>query len=96
LDFVATGQDARFALEVKWANRQSLNVSGDYSKLAAYRKVCGSSAGAFLCVFGRASVVERLSLRPDAFVEQGRAAMADFGVTKYTCRVFELASVGHG
>jgi len=90
LDFVATTRDLQFALEVKWAKRKSLDVSGDVAKLAAYAEICGKAVRAFLCVFGRESLLANLSLTPqDALQSSGKIVTADFGKTKYSCRVYE-------
>jgi hypothetical protein len=90
IDFVAKLGNQGFALEVKWASRRSLDVNGDYLKLDAYLKECSGMGRAFLCVFGRQSVVANIELKPKHFVEQGKRATADLGVTRYSCRVFEL------
>lgn len=96
LDFVATGHDIRFALEVKWAKSQRLNVEKDYAKLAAFQNA-GTKTGtrAFLCVFGRESNIRDIALKPNDLLEQGRVVIANLGVTKYGCRLFEVASPNH-
>jgi hypothetical protein len=90
LDFVAIGHGHRFALEVKWAKTKSLNVENDEAKLAAFLKASGDKERAFLCAFGKESHIGNLALRPSTFEERGKAIVANFGKTRYGCRVFEL------
>ncbi len=45
---------------------------------------------AFLCVFGRRSHIAQLKLPAGAFAECGDAVFADFGKTRYGCRMYEL------
>lgn len=90
IDFVAEGHRLKFALEVKWAKTRTLDVKNDYDKLAAYRKAV-SGARSFLCVFGRKSHITSIKLVPDSFTELGRPVFADFGITKYGCRIFEAS-----
>jgi Holliday junction resolvase len=93
LDFVATKGRTEFALEVKWAGKQSLDVERDVLKLMAYRKDSKRAARAFLCVFGRQSIVADVRLRTGEseghLAQQGKIVTADLGKTKYSCRIFE-------
>lgn len=92
LDFVATGRSLEFALEVKWARSSRLDVTKDHEKLVAFREARGEAgARAFLCVFGKKSDVAGVALSPSAFPERGGAVFAEFGVTRYGCRVFEVS-----
>jgi len=90
LDLVATRQNLKFAMEVKWAKRRILNVQKDYDKLNAF---LGSSLHhgqrAYLCVFGCRSHIINLNLKPDCFREHGSQVIADLGKTRYGCRIFE-------
>lgn len=91
IDFVATGDSSRFAIEVKWARNRRLDVRADHQKLSAYYTHVKDSR-AFLCVFGTKSNIESISLRNGSFIEKGRPVYADFGVTKYGCRIYELTT----
>ena len=92
LDFVASRDNVRFAVEVKWAQSRSIDVSNDHSKMAAFLKCGSAKERAFLCVFGRESHIGRLALKPHLFEERGHAVVARFGKTRYGCRIFELRS----
>jgi hypothetical protein len=72
LDFVAKGNGQAFALEVKWANRKSVDIKQDLLKLAAYRKA-SKGVRAFLCVFGKQSIVANLALRSENLKQKGRS-----------------------
>jgi Holliday junction resolvase len=90
LDIVATKQGIPFAMEVKWAKHRKLNAQKDYDKLTAYLDSDGGATGrAYLCVFGRKSQIRDLALTPDCFDECGRTVIAEFGKTRYSCRIFE-------
>lgn len=88
IDFEAEGHGLRFALEVKWAKKRRLDVAKDHAKLVAFREAI-AGAGAFLCIFGRESHIRGVTLVPDNFTELGRPVFADFGITKYGCRICE-------
>jgi hypothetical protein len=87
LDFVANGK-AHFAVEVKWIRRRTSKVASDVDKLERFLKA-NTKAAAFLCVFGRKSVIERWS-HPTGTRECGAPVYAEFGVTRFGCRVFEV------
>lgn len=89
IDFVAEGNGERLAIEMKWAKRKSIDVSGDVEKLKKYSENVDNSK-AYLCVFGRKSHIHELNLKTTELKEQGKAVYAEFGVTKYGCRVYEL------
>jgi Holliday junction resolvase len=90
LDFVAIGNGAHFAIEMKWARKTKLNVKSDVEKLKHFRSANSGALG-FLCVFGRKSILEELSLTPAGFREQGVPVYAEFGVTKYGSRTYEVS-----
>ena len=89
IDFVAEGNTENFAIEMKWAKKAKINVSGDVEKLQKFNEHNHTSR-AFLCVFGRKSHIENLNLSNSSLKEQGNAVYAEFGVTKYGCRIYEL------
>jgi Holliday junction resolvase len=89
LDFVAERNGVHFAIETKWARARRLNVDRDLEKLRAFRTE-NHSAKSFLCVFGRKKHINKLSLSSQAFHERGKPVFAEFGVTRYGCRVFQL------
>lgn len=92
LDFVATGRGQLVAIEVKWASRRSLDIEQDLSKLAAFRNASAAGARAFLCVFGRRSVVSDLRVKGKHLEQQGQLVTADLGKTKFSCRIYEEKS----
>ncbi len=89
LDFVACKQPHTLAIEVKWAKRRKPNIDGDLAKLKACRKH-EETWRAFLCVFGTESCVSKLEM-PEELKERGKRVIADFGKTKFGCRIYELA-----
>ncbi len=89
IDFVVTGNDLHFAIEVKWAKQSKLNVANDHKKLVSFRKE-HQDARAFLCVFGRQSYLENIEFNVSGFTERGKAIYADLRKTKYGCRFFEI------
>ena len=89
LDFVAQGHGSHFALEVKWARTSRPRVNGDLEKLRKYRDTHAQALG-FLCVFGRKSVLAALTL-PQGLRERGSAIYAEFGKTKFGCRIYKVA-----
>lgn len=93
LDFVAKGPTCSFALEVKWAASRRIDVDKDYLKLAAYRAAqAGNTNRAFLCVFGKKSDIMSIELRSSGtFAERGNPVVAEFGVTRFGCRIFEVS-----
>ena len=91
IDFHAEGHGLRFAIEVKWARNKQLDVKEDYIKLSSYYKHSHlNGAKSFLCVFGRKSHIQDLVLKNGTFSEIGDAVYAEFGVTRYGCRMYKL------
>lgn len=89
LDFVAEKDGIKFALEAKWARQRSLDVSRDLEKLRAFQAAVPGT-WSFLCVFGRKKHINRVRLNTRAFKELGDPIIAEFGVTRFGCRIFEL------
>jgi len=89
LDFVVHGNTTEFAMEVKWAKRRQLDLRSDIEKLSAWHRTADARR-AFLCVFGTESCIRGFEA-PEGFREQGRQVIADFGRTKFGCRIYELA-----
>ena len=89
LDFFATGANVTFAMEVKWAKSNTINVEKDMKKLEAF---CNATpdAMAFLCVFGRKTFIEALDMSKCSLKEKGKAVYADLRRTKYGCRIFQV------
>jgi hypothetical protein len=94
IDFVAEGHGLRLAIEVKWAKRRNLNVEKDLQKLAAFRAAVPGGRS-FLCVFGPESQIRNMTLVPDSWKEVGKPVFADFGITRYGCRIFETQPNQH-
>lgn len=94
LDFVARKSDLTLAIEVKWAKTTRPNIDDDLIKLNACRRR-ERTWRAFLCVFGTESCITKLKLPTGVLAERGRQVIADFGKTKFGCRVYELAEPSH-
>lgn len=94
LDFVATKGEIKFAMEVKWAKKPKINVTKDIQKLIAFCNVNQNSKG-FLCVFGTKSRIKNIELVGAVNLsERGKPVIAEFGRTRYGCRIFELTEPG--
>jgi hypothetical protein len=90
LDFVASREKLTCAIEVKWARDRGIMIDGDLEKLSACLSA-RPSWSAFLCVFGRKSVIEGLILPRGARLrERGNPVIAEFGKTRFGCRVYEM------
>lgn len=88
LDFYANGHSLEFAMEVKWAKAERLNITRDIEKLKAFIGVNQNTLG-LLCVFGRESYIKTIEL-DGIFKERGKAVYADLRKTKYGCRIFQI------
>ena len=93
LDFVASGNGVTFAMEVKWARRSKPKLEQDLHKLTACRQQ-QRTWRAFLCIFGTRSCIADIKLPAGKFTERGRAVFAEFGKTRFGCRIYELAVMG--
>lgn len=89
LDFFAKKPGSSFALELKWAKTSAPRVNNDVAKLRAFMKAKPNSR-AFLCIFGRRSVIEDMTLNLGSYRERGKIICADFGKTRFGCRIFQL------
>lgn len=89
LDFFAQKEGASFALEVKWAKSATPGVKKDVEKLRAFM-AAEPHVRALLCVFGRRSFIEEMNLDLGHHRERGKIICADFGRTRFGCRVFQL------
>jgi len=91
IDFVGNHHDnGRIAIEVKWKKHINPQIQNDFQKLSNYHHQNGD-ASCFLCVFGRRSHIEGWVPNVNQFVEFGDPVYADFGQTRFGCRIFELA-----
>lgn len=91
IDFRAVRRGCDLAIEVKWARTARISIQEDFLKLQAFRKhFLGSTC--CLCVFGRKSHIKNVDLKKDAFAEILRPVYAEFGRTRYGCRIYELAT----
>ncbi len=88
LDFAATKNSLKLAIEVKWIRSPSPNVDNDVAKLESVLSV-RPEAASLLCIFGRKSHLDKLKL-PAQLSERGKPMVADLGKTKYGCRIFQL------
>jgi len=90
LDFVACRKGLTCAIEVKWARNRKIMIDRDLEKLSTCLSA-KPSWRAFLCVFGKESIITGLILPPNLLREQGKARIADFGKTRFGCRIYEMA-----
>lgn len=90
LDFVARKNGLTFAVEVKWAKTVKPNIVDDIAKLRACKNN-DNAWRAFLCIFGTKSRITKLKLPTGTLKERGNYVIADFGKTKFGCRMYELA-----
>lgn len=89
LDFVASSGKLTCAIEVKWAQQRKIIIESDLEKLSACLKA-KPSWRAFLCVFGRKSFITELVLKQNGLRELGKPVIAEFGTTRFGCRVYEM------
>jgi hypothetical protein len=89
LDFTASKDGITFAMEVKWARDAFPDIERDLEKLSAYRQH-EKASHAFLCVFGRKSHIEEIRLPVSILKERGNPVFAEFGNTKFGCRIYEV------
>ena len=89
LDFTCEKNSVKFSLEVKWAKNSNPKIKEDIKKLKAYKNN-SSAAQSFLCIFGKNSCISKIKMGKKIFRERGRIVVADFGKTKYGCRIWEL------
>lgn len=93
LDFVARHAESnlKFALEVKWAREGRVRIDQDLEKLQKFREANPDAFG-FLCIFGKKSNVSKFSLDSQIGRERGDGVYAEFGVTRFGSRTFEIFS----
>ena len=89
IDFYATRDALKFAIEVKWAKTANLNVKSDFLKLDAFHKLEPDSKS-FLCVFGKMSNIQSIQLIGGNFKEARKPVYADLKKTKFGCRIYEI------
>jgi len=89
IDFEASKDACRIAVEVKWHRTRHLKISDDCQKLAAFQQAYPDSYS-FLCIFGKLSDIAKISLPTRQFEEPGGLIHAGFIRTRYGCRIFEL------
>lgn len=80
-------------MEVKWVRTRRPKVAVDLEKLHKYCEVHANASG-FLCVFGRKSFLNKLSL-PQGLRERGTGVYAEFGKTKFGCRIYQMLQGEH-
>ena len=89
LDFTAGRDSVTFAMEVKWARDSNPKIDKDLEKLSGYHQHERTSR-AFLCIFGRRSHIEAIRLPVATWKECGNPVYADFGNTRFGCRIYEV------
>ncbi len=94
LDFVAKGHGLTFAIEVKWAKDKKPKITQDIEKLTACKQA-DPTWRSFLCIFGKKSCIAEINLPPGTLTERGGIVIAEFGNTRFGCRIYELADQQH-
>ncbi len=89
IDFRATGQHLELAIEVKWMKATKPNLDSDLAKLRGFAAARPASVP-LLVLFGRESHLTKFESPDDSLKERGAAVIAQFGTTRYGCRIFEL------
>ena len=88
LDFVASRNGLTFAMEVKWARTTIPNITQDIQKLSACLQE-KKTWRAFLCIFGTKSRIANIILPAGEMKERGNTVIAEFGKTRFGCRIYE-------
>lgn len=88
LDFVASKDTLTFAMEVKWIKKTKPNITQDMLKLNACRQE-KQTWQTFLCFFGTKSCISNIKIPNAELKERGKVVIAEFGRTKFGCRIFE-------
>jgi hypothetical protein len=91
IDFKAKQNGREFALEMKWVRSKRINISKDLEKLRSFRNHVPHSTG-YLCLFGRKSHIQSFSRAFEGFEECLKPVYAEFGKTRYGCRIYELTA----
>lgn len=91
IDFVANKNGTSFAIEMKWTKKSKINIDTDIEKLLKYIQAKNQARG-FLSVFGKKSDIEKLILSNHNVKERGAPIYAEFGVTRYGCRNYEVTA----
>lgn len=89
LDFFARKDKLELALEVKWAKKTKIDIESDLEKLEAFQREYPNGVS-LLCIFGRKSQIESISLNTDQLKERLKGVYADLTKTRYGCRIFQL------
>lgn len=93
IDFVGNHENnGSIAIEVKWKKEIPIQnqIQKDVDKLTSYKNNEPDSSCFFL-LFGRQSHIENWTHPENQLIEFGDPVYADFGQTRYGCRVFILA-----
>lgn len=93
IDFVANKGGFSFAVEMKWAKKPKININSDIEKLLKYLQANDHARG-FVSIFGRKSDIDQLILNHNGhhIKERGNPIYAEFGVTRYGCRNYEVTA----
>ena len=89
IDFRATRPGLELAIEVKWLKAAKPKLDSDLEKLHGFATDRPDSVP-LLVLFGRESDLTRFASPDVALKERGNAVIAQFGATRYGCRIFEL------
>jgi hypothetical protein len=82
----------KLAIEVKWKKKTKPRIQKDLEKLRTISNRDGT-VNCFLCVFGRRSYLQDWTPDDAQFTEFGDGVYAEFGQTRYGCRVFQLVKI---
>ena len=89
IDFYATRDSIALAIEVKWEKSKTPNIKKDLEKLKALHAV-EPATYPLLLIFGVQSDLENLDLKSPDLPERSKARIADLGITRFGCRVFQF------
>lgn len=92
IDFRATKHGIELAIEVKWIKSPKPRLDSDLEKLNGFA-TARQGAIPLLVVFGTKSNLDKFAPGGVGLEERGTPWVADFGRTRYGCRIFELKAV---
>jgi len=89
IDFRATRDNLELAIEVKWMKSAQPKLDSDLEKLRGFAEARPTSIP-LLVLFGRESYLTEFAPADRDLKERGDPVIAQFGKTRYGCRIFRL------
>lgn len=93
IDFRAVRPGIELAIEVKWLQSAKAKLESDLEKLHGFATERPNSIP-LLVVFGKQSHLSKFAPIAWDLMERGSPVIAQFGTTRYGCRIFELKAGG--